>query len=220
MTDNRKKTIQWLYILLYLQIAVLVLSLLDYIPINTSLFQWLKRLCNASSLVCLFMLAAAGKRYMRAAILGSVQFILSLSQAVMQFLIQLLLLQGMIGTEDITKYSDIPAALNLVAMVAGIIYTYQLYHAHGDLIRDLDATLSRKWGCLFVWYLAAGILTTVASMIFATVYKNWGLNSTTVISMFYTLIAVPGQVIILISIIYLNRTIQVIENQEEYTYGN
>lgn len=215
MTDNRKKTIQWLYILLYLQIAVLVFSLLDYIPINTSLFQWLKRLCNASSLVCLFMLAAAGKRYMRAAILGSVQFILSLSQAVMQFLIQLLLLQGMIGTEDITKYSDIPAALNLVAMVAGIIYTYQLYHAHGDLIRDLDATLSRKWRRLFGWSFAVGILVTAASMIFATVYTNFGLNSQAILSIFYTLIDIPGQIILLISVLYLHRTIQIIQSREE-----
>lgn len=215
MQKNTTDLIKWLKILQYFQIAVLAFSLLDYIPINTSLFQWLKRLCNAGSIVCLFMLPAAGIRYRIAAIVWSVQLVLALSQAVIQFFVQLMMLQGVFGTEDFTRFNEIAAVLNLVAMVAGMVYTYQLYYAHGELVKDMDASLSRKWRSLFWWSFAVGILVSVSSMIFSTVYTNMGLNSQTLLTLFYSLINIPGQIIMLIGILYLNRTIQIIINQEE-----
>ena len=219
MQKNRYVFINRLKILLYFQIAALAFSLLGNIPGSTSLFQWLNRICDVGSLVCLFLLTAAGKRYLTTAILGSVHFVLSLWQAVFQFFIQLMLLQGIIGTEDITKYSEISAVLNLVSLVVGMVYTYQLYHAHGDMIQDLDTSLSRKWRRLFGWSFAVGILVTAAGMIFATVYTNLGLNSQIILSIFYTLIDIPSQIIHLVAVLYLHRTIQIMQSREEHTYG-
>ena len=61
MQKNRYVFINRLKILLYFQIAALAFSLLGNIPGSTSLFQWLNRICDVGSLVCLFLLTAAGK---------------------------------------------------------------------------------------------------------------------------------------------------------------
>lgn len=215
MLKNRIDLIKWLRILLYCQIAVLAISLLDYIPIGASLFTWLKRICQAGVIMCLFAVAFAGKRYLAAAIFGSVQLVLTVAQSVIIFFFQLLMMQGILSMDNFESWSNFCAVLNLIAMVASWIYTYQLYHAHGDLIKEQDATLCRKWYHLFFWSLAAGILISVASMIFSTIYTDMGLNNQTILSLFYSLINIPSQVIMLMGIIYLHRTIQIIQNQEE-----
>lgn len=215
MLKNRIDLIKWLRTLLYCQIAVLAISLLDYIPIGASLFTWLKRICQAGVIMCLFSVAFAGKRYLAAAIFGSVQLVLTVAQSVIIFFFQLLMMQGILSMDNFESWSNFCAVLNLIAMVASWIYTYQLYHAHGDLIKEQDATLCRKWYHLFFWSLAAGILISVASMIFSTIYTDMGLNNQTILSLFYSLINIPSQVIMLMGIIYLHRTIQIIQNQEE-----
>lgn len=215
MLKNRIDLIKWLRILLYCQIAVLAISLLDYIPIGASLFTWLKRICQAGVIMCLFAVAFAGKRYLAAAIFGSVQLVLTVAQSVIIFFFQLLMMQGILSMDNFESWSNFCAVLNLIAMVASWIYTYQLYHAHGDLIKEQDATLCRKWYHLFFWSLAAGILISVVSMIFSTIYTDMGLNNQTILSLFYSLINIPSQVIMLMGIIYLHRTIQIIQNQEE-----
>ena len=215
MLKNRVDLIKWLKILLYCEIAALVFSLLDYIPIGFSLFTWLIRICQIGTIVCLFGVTFAGKRYLAAAILGSIQLILTVAQSVIIFFFQLLMMQGILHTDDFKAWSNFCAVLNLIAMVAGWIYTYQLYHAHGNLIKEQDATLWRKWHHLFFWSLAAGIGVTLCSMIFSTIYTDMGLNNQTILTLFYSLIGVPGQIITLMGIIYLHRTIQIIQTQEE-----
>lgn len=215
MQKNRIDLIKWLKILLYCEIAALAFSLLDYIPIGSGLLIWLKRICQGGSLVCLFAVAFAGKRYLTAAVFGSVQLVLTVAQSVIIFFFQLLMMQGILSMDNFESWSNFCAVLNLIAMVASWIYTYQLYHAHGDLIKEQDATLCRKWYHLFFWSLAAGILISVASMIFSTIYTNMGLNNQTILSLFYSLINIPSQVIMLMGTLYLHRTIQIIQNQEE-----
>lgn len=214
MDAKRTDLVKWLKILLYFQIAELVVALIGYLPINTSWCQWLQRLLNAGNIVCFFMLASAGGRYLTAAILGSVWLALTLVEGGIQFYSQIMMVQGIFNVDDLMKFNEITAVLNLIAMVTAWIYTYQLYHAHGDLIKELDASLSRKWGTLFKWSLTFGILTTVASMIFARVYTNMSMDSQTMIQIFYTLIDIPGKIIMLISVVYLYRMIQKIKNQE------
>ena len=215
MQNNKIYLIKWLRILLYFESAALVFSLLDYIPIGFSLFTWLIRICQIGTIVCLFGVTFAGKRYLTAAVLGSVQLVLTVAQSVIIFFFQLLMMQGILRTDDFKAWSNFCAVLNLIAMVAGWIYTYQLYHAHGNLIKEQDATLWRKWHHLFFWSLAAGIGITLCSMIFSTIYTDMGLNNQTILTLFYSLIDVPGQIITLMGIIYLHRTIQIIQTQEE-----
>lgn len=214
MQKNTTNLIKWLKLLLYCEIAALAFSLLDYIPIGSNLFTWLKRICQAGSILCLFAVAFAGKRYLAAAIFGSVQLVLTVAQSVIFIFVQLLMRQGIYGIKDFETWNEICTVLNLVAMVASWIYTYQLYHAHGDLIKEQDASLCRKWYHLFFWALAAGIFTTVASMIFSTVYMKMGLNTQSIVTLFYSLIKIPVRIIMLFGILYLNRTIQIIQNRE------
>ena len=215
MLKNRVDLIKWLKILLYCEIAALAFALLEYIPGDNTLFTWLQRICQGGSLVCLFAVAFAGKRYLTAAVLGSVRLVLTVAKSVIFLFYRLLLIQGIFSLEDMTLWSNISAVLGLIAMVASWIYTYQLYHAHGDLIKEQNSTLCRKWYHLFFWALAAGIGLTLCSMIFSTIYTDMGLNNQTILTLFYSLIDVPGQIITLMGIIYLHRTIQIIQTQEE-----
>ena len=211
---SKETVTKWLKILMLLQIAGLILSLFNHIPYGNSLCQWLQWLCSMGGIVCLFGLTTAGKRYMTAAILGSVQLVLSMIESGIQSYAIWMTTLEISSLDNMQQFNEIAAALDLAAMIAGIVYTYQLYHAHGDLIKDMDVSLSKKWYRLFVWSLAIGILKTVAGMIFSTIYGNLNINSTALISIFYTLISIPGQIIILISIIYLYRTTQIIQNKE------
>ena len=136
MIKNRVDLLKWLKILLYCEIAALAFALLEYIPGDNTPFTWLQRICQGGSLVCLFAVAFAGKRYLTAAVLGSVQLVLTVAQSVIIFFFQLLMMQGILHTDDFKAWSNFCAVLNLIAMVAGWIYTYQLYHAHGNLIKD------------------------------------------------------------------------------------
>ena len=215
MQKNKTDLIKWLRILLYFESAALVFSLLDYIPIGFSLFTWLVRICQVGTIVCLFGVAFAGKRYLAAAIFGSIQLVLTVAQSVIIFFFQLLMMQGILSIDDFEAWSNFCAILNLIAMVAGWIYTYQYYHANGDLIKESHPSLCRKWYHLFFWYLLIGIGITISSMIFSTIYTNMGLNNQTLLTFFYSLIKIPNQIIMLMGVLYLYRTIQIIKNQEE-----
>jgi hypothetical protein len=215
MQNNKIDLIKWLRILLYFESAALVFSLLDYIPIGFSLFTWLIRICQIGTIVCLFGVTFAGKRYLAAAILGSIQLILTVAQSVIIFFFNLLLLWGIVSMEDFEAWSSFCAVLSLIAMVAGWIYTYQYYHANGDLIKKSNPSLCRKWYHLFFWNLLIGIGITISSMIFSTIYRNMGLNNQTLLTLFYSLIKIPNQIIMLMGVLYLHRTIQIIERKEE-----
>ncbi len=215
MAKNRDTLISRLTLLLYLQIAGLICSLLTYIPLGSTLLQWLQRICNAGSIVCLFMVAFAGRRYLTAAIFGSAQFALALCQDGIALWSRMMLLQGVLSVEEMLKHNNFGAALNLIAGIAGTIYIYQLYRAHAELVKELDASLSRKWKRLFGWELLAGILISVASMIFATIYVGMGGNMPLLSSAFYTLIYIPSHIVTLISILYLKRTIRLLQSSEE-----
>ena len=215
MQKNRDTLLQRLTILLYFQIAGLICSLFNYIPVVSTFSKWVQRCCNGGSIVCLFFVAFAGRRYLVAAILGAAQFVLSLCQYGISLWTQTMLLQGVFYNEDAIKYNNIGAALNLIAGIAGTVYIYQLYRAHADLVKDLDTALSRKWRRLFGWELLVSFLISVGSMIFATIYVGMGGNMPLLNSTFYTLIYIPSQIITLISILYLKRTIHTIQNSEE-----
>lgn len=207
--------IKWLKILLYCQIAALVFTLLDYIPLSINLFLWPKRLCQVGSILCLFGLAFAGRRYRIAAIFGTIQFSLTIIQSVIFVFVRLLMWQGIYGTEDFEAWSQFCAVLNLVGMVAGWVYLYHYFHAHGDLIQDDDPALSRKWNNLFFWELAAGILLSIASMIFSNLYLEMETQLQNISTLFYTVIRIPRHIVALLGILYLNRTIHIVQNWEE-----
>lgn len=121
---------KWLKILLYCQIAALVFTLLDYIPLDINLFFWPKRLCRIGSILCCFGLAFAGRRYRIAAIFGTIQFSLTILQSVIFFFLRLLMRQGICGTEDFEAWSQFCAVLNLVGMVASWVYLYQYFRKY------------------------------------------------------------------------------------------
>jgi hypothetical protein len=52
--------------------------------------------------------------------------VLTVAQSVIIFFFQLLMMQGILRTDDFKAWSSFCAVLSLIAMVAGWIYTYQL----------------------------------------------------------------------------------------------
>lgn len=215
MEKNSTTLIQRLTILMYFEIAGLACSLLVYIPFEKTYTEWLQILCNVGSILCIFFLIFAGKRYLKAAIFGTVQLVAIICVRVITWVTALSMAQGILPVENAVVYNTIAGVVNLIGAVAGIVYVYQIYHAHGDLVKDLDAALSRKWGRLFGWELLVSILISVASMIFATIYVGMGGNMPLLNSTFYTLVYIPSKIITLISILYLKRTIHTIQCCEE-----
>lgn len=166
-------------------------------------------------MACLFALAPVGKRYRYAAILGSVQLLSTLIEMMIQFFARIIVQ----SSEMMMQYAEIAAIFNLVALLAGIVYTYQLYHAHGDVMKAMDARLRWKWYRLFGWALAMSLLKTVASMLFSSYFAHLVTTAPGVVTLFYILIDIPRHLVVLLSIIYLHRTIQKIQ-QYGGSYGN
>lgn len=210
MEDRRDVLVKWLRILLYLNVASLALSLLGFLPIKRDWITWPSRALTAGVIYSMLCMGMFHSRYKTAAIFRAVQFSITLITS----LVFIALLKWGVKTDNFEwqrPYNTISAITGSVALVLGWIGTYQLYHAHADVVAEKSPMLEKKWRSFFWVSLGIGLATSAASYLLALAYDSLIGNSGVVLSTIVN--NLPTKIITLICVIYLHRTIGALEEE-------
>lgn len=211
MEERRDATLKWLRILFYLELASLVLSLLGYLPIKKDWINWPARALTAGMLYCMFCMGVFSNRYKIAAIFRTVPFAYSLISAVVTiFMARWVATTG--NYPSLQIYNTVSTLIGSVVLVLGWIGTYQFYHANADLVAEKSPTLEKKWHNFFWLTLGIGLATSTASYLlaFAMDALAAGYRGAVVSNV---VISLSTKIISLIRVIYLYRTIGVLEKE-------
>lgn len=184
---------RWLRYLFYLGIAGIVISCLSFLPLSEGWINWISKIPAAGMILCFFRLAPSAQRYRKAAVY---------------------LLICLCGTVLATLVPSL-SILSLPASVCSLVGLYQEHSAHSDLTDPLDPKLSRKWHSLFNWRLFSGVLLAFSSMIAVLIAVFLQLDETVIATVIVGILTVPSIVLDVFYLLYLNRTIHLLENHEQ-----
>ena len=182
---------KWLRFLLYLQMAGIVMAILNLIPGVSGWTTWLSYFFNAGMLYALFMMAPSCIRYRKSAVYRAINLISLIFVLILKNL-------GLLGS-----------VITLAGSVCGIIASYQEYHGHGEVVKEADQKLEGQWRSLFIWQMIVGVVLgvgTAAGVIISAV--SGGAISTDV---GVAVISLPSIVLQVVYLVYLNRTLKVLQ---------
>lgn len=183
---------KWLRLLFYVHLICTAAAVISWLPIRDGWLTWTQRVFIIAAIISLFQLAPANPHYRKAAIFRAVYL--------GGILVNALIFSGTI--------------LLLGASICSLISVYQEYNAHSQLIAQQDPKLSRNWHSLFTWSIAASLLISLGSMILAVLAVLSEIQITTVVSVITLILSIPGLVVDIFYLAYLNRTIRVIEHHD------
>lgn len=210
MEEKKVDSIRWIRCMFYLNVAGLAISLLGFLPINNNWIAWPNRALTAATLYCMFCMGVFYSRYTTAAIFRTIQFIISLLSVIATTV--LARYAAKTGNAEVLRIWNTGSLLiGAGAMVVGWIGTYQLYHAHADLVAEKSPSLEKKWSNFFWVSLLIGIAASVATSLLALTYDWLPGNSAAVISTIVNNLST--KLVSLICVIYLYRTIGVLEKE-------
>lgn len=125
--------------LLWIRVAVILISLLSRIPLIGGYVALVRFLPSLAMIAVLWKLADGKDRYRKAMILLAVSFGIEVVTHLVGSL-----------TND-SQMVTAAAVINLAASLFSFLAVYQEYNAHAERIEPLDPALSRKWRGLFNW---------------------------------------------------------------------
>lgn len=201
---SMKDPVQLLRILFHIQAAGLALSVLDSLLKNDSWISWINILLMVGTVFCLILLTPANTRYGKAGMFRAVQLLCRLFNMVASAWV-LYLFRSSGVTPEIPLIFQL---VSLAALATNWISNYYLFTAHADLVAEEDPTLSQKWRQLFLITLVTALLTSLLSYILTTAAPGAP-------SILYTLLLIPGNILALIALLYLWRTIKILRTLEE-----
>lgn len=210
MEEKKADSIRWIRCMFYLNVAGLAISLLGFLPINNNWIAWPNRALTAATLYCMFCMGVFYSRYTTAAIFRTIQFIISLLSVIATTVLARYVAKT--GSAEVLRIWNTGSLLiGAGAMVVGWIGTYQLYHAHADLVAEKSPSLEKKWSNFFWVSLLIGVAASVATSLLALTYDWLPGNSAAVISTIVNNLST--KLVSLICVIYLYRTIGVLEKE-------
>lgn len=201
---NVKDPVQLLRILFYIQAAGLALSVLDSLLSNDGWIDWINILLMIGTVFCLILLTPSNTRYCKAGMFRAVQLLCLLFNMVASAWAFYLVRNS--GT--VPETSVLSWIASLAALAMNWISNYYLFTAHADLVAPEDLVLSQKWRQLFLILVVAALLTGLLSYILATAAPKAPF-------FLYTLIMLPEKILALIALLYLRRTIKIVQTLEE-----
>ena len=148
---------KWLRAVMYVAIASMANSVISYIPVVPAVITtWVSRGIMVAMVVCMFQLGPVNQRYKKAAVTRL----------------------GMLLSTLITSFLTGSTALTLVALILSVIAVYQEYHAHSELIAQMDPKLSGKWHSLFYWeFVAVFLFSLCVSIVLAVTLVIVGMEA-------------------------------------------
>ena len=177
-------TVKWLKYLLYVGIAGLVHYLLGNSLLG-SLSVWVGYILTGATVFLMFRLIVSNARYKKAMLFYGAALIINLT-----------------GFQ----------ALALAASICTIVGHFQEYYANGELVAQQSPALAGKWNNLFWFQFAVEVIgALLVSLAFGTYLAGGQLGSATILSMAIVAIAFISVILKVLYLVYLNRTIKVLE---------
>ena len=189
--------IRWLRSLLYVHIALLAATCVSWLPMQDLWLTWLKRVLMLGAALCLVQLSRVNFHY---------------KQAALFYILRVTCLLA--GSLVFSFY-----ILALAGSVFSILAVYQEYHGHSQLVAEKDDDLSQKWSRFFGWALLVEILVSFLSSVVSVIMAlmNWDAGNITTLVVAVQL--VPSLFIEVFYLIYMNRTVRLLETNEGDFYG-
>lgn len=189
--------IQWLRYLFYIHIALLGATFVSWLPIPDLWLTWLKRVLMIGAALCLARLSPINSHYKKAALFSILR-------------VACLLISSLLFSSFV---------IALAGSILSILAVYQEYHAHSQLVAEWDETLSQKWERFFGWALLVEILVSFLSSVVSVVMAlmNWDVSNITTLVVAVQL--VPSLFIEGFYLMYLNRTVRLLNEKEGDFYG-
>ena len=190
-------SVKWLRTLFYLHIGLLAATCLSWLPIQDLWITWLKRVLLIGTALCLSQLTLKNSHYGKAALFCIIRIACLLTSSL---------------------FFSSPFII-LAGAVFSILAVYQEYHAHAQMVEEKDAILSRKWASFFGWALLVEVLVSFVSsaLSVATAMLHWDVFNITHFIM--AVQSVPGLFVDVFYLIYMNRTVRLLEVEEGEVYG-
>jgi len=193
MENNAALPVKWLRVLLYIAVASLINSVINFLPfVPAAVTAWLGRGITVAMIVCMFRLAPVNERYQKAGGFRTVMFACALITAFLR------------GT----------AILNLAASILSIIAVYQEYNAHSELIAAHDSKLSGKWHSLFNWSIATGLLVGFGSTVTVLILSFMEMDAVRLTALVIGLLSVPQMILDLVYMLYIKKMISIFEEEK------
>lgn len=189
--------VKWLRTLFYLHIGLLASTCLSLLPIQDLWITWLKRVLIVGTVFCLYRLSPLNDHYRKATIF------------------RFIYIAGVL----ITSLAFRASVIVLAVSVFSILGAYQEYHGHSRLIAEEDPALSGKWERFFGWALLVELLMSFGSSALSVVSALMGFDLSGVISAVMITISLPRLIIDVFYLIYLNRTVRLLQTEEGDFYG-
>lgn len=147
-----------------------------------------------AKIVCMFQLAPANERYIKAGMMRV----------------------AMLGCTLITAFLFGSMILTLAASILSIIAVYQEYNGHSELVDEKDAKLSGRWHSLFTWSVLAAVLlsfgTTIAAVILVAADLEGGASH--ISGIVIGLLSIPQSILEIVYILYIKKMLSIFENSE------
>ena len=137
MDNQREFFVKWMKYLFVIQAVTGVELVLSVIPALNAIAPWVNRGQLIATMVVLFHLMPLNERYKKALILRGVGVVLAL-------------------------FTSVPV-LVIAAVICSMIYSYQEYHGHAEMIEVMDEKLAKNWHRLFYWEIFSGLIAGLAS---------------------------------------------------------
>lgn len=181
-------TVKWLKYLLYVGIAGLAHYLLGNSLLG-SLSVWIGYILTGATVFLMFRLIVSNARYKKAMLFYGAALILNI-----------------LGIQK----------LALAASICTIVGHFQEYYANGDLVAQQSPALAGKWNNLFWFQFAVELIgALLVTMVVSTFLATGGVESAPIIAAGTVVIAFLSLALKIVYLVYLNRTIKVLETAVE-----
>ena len=195
MNEHRELLQKWLRMLFYIQIASMVLVVINALTYLDSITVWVNRAITVATVWCLFQLNAVNPRYRTSAITKAG-----------------VLICGLLTLPTNTSGLGLSSSLMLVGSICSWVTAYQEYHAHSEVVAEADEKLAKKWNGLFALEIAVAIGTSIISIIGTTIMVVTGVLTDTITTVLIGASTVLGLSLEGLYLLYMKRTLKLLEN--------
>ena len=190
MNEHKELLQKWLKVLFYAQIASMAITVINAVSYLDNITAWILKALNVITLWSLFQVKAVNPRYRTAAIayLGA-------------------LICGLLTTTVNTNVLGFSSILMLIGSGCSWVTTYQEYHGHGELVKEMDAKLGKRWNNLFVWEIVVGLAISFVSILATTMMVAAGTLTDTITAIVLALATITNLALEALYLLYMKRTL-------------
>ena len=191
---------KWLPILLYVQCTSMAISVLSLIIPLGNVTTWIGYFVTIAVFSVLYRLGPACGRYRKSAVFQCVSLILMILNAVV-----------IINSGAATGTSLLGSVFTFAASVCTLIASYQEYYSDGEVIRELDGKLAKRWRSLFVWQIVVGVVVGLGSSIIAVLSVMIGFAEVATVGILVLITGLAGVALRIVYLLYLGKMIKLLK---------